>query len=388
MSCFNCKSKLQTDIKICLQCRADDTTVIRFRDIVKKYKLTQTELNNENLCRDPCLNYDTDIIYLVSEVEALAKKLTENLDATHVKKKAYLKQKAINDKTKEDKIKINNMKIKIRQTCMDLLPKYDIKMFPEVKEHLNKLIESYCKDFNSSEFGTAIKILDDLNKFYTLKKKADDRKNDLDNLIKNNINPGYISFARNHPIYNDYIRHNKYSLNYSFEFIQKDINNMEKVNLRKKALKEELIKSGIDVKAAKSSQLYKNYVTGGQGTIVNIISNIGTEMEIEKRRTEIMNIVNNKKAKGNYKNSKFVIDYTCGNITLEVALELFEKEICDRKCDKRRSKIDKFINKNSLRLYRQQLIAYPECQKYIKEGHVNVDVMKVVLMEYLDVIVV
>jgi len=346
MSCINCKTEIskRASDPICVTCRFDPNVTISLTEARTKYKLTDEELKNPNLFK---MNFvchkNMATKFLRTEINELARNLTNNLDNSDKRKKAFNKQdEIITELQNKRKVKLDRIE-NITNICTDLLVKYSVEVTPEITDYMIKLINEDKSGLN--EFQTALKIIDEVNNLY---KKIVQRQNriiefenmikntfadkylklahahpayksfenndkqpilvhdiikadimkikELDDLIKNNIEKKYINYAFTHKIYYDYTFYKHTKVDYTFSMLEKEVN-------RKKNL-DELIDSNIDKKylnLAYSHYYYNNYLCDKKlktEIAFNIIKNtIDKQINIDNREKELKLALTKKKIK-------------------------------------------------------------------------------------------
>lgn len=223
MLCRGCNEPLSKYIsfEICTDCRYDKNIIISRSSAIRKYKLTNEEINNAKLYSISFRvsgNYGT--IYLIDNIENLAHNLTKNLDDNNKKKKAYIKQKLAREPYKKSK-QITNERIKIITDDVNMLlaildPDISVETFKNYD--IRHEIISLAKNHDMNVMNASTIIYDILNSMYT-------RKNDLDKLIDDNIDEKYIRRMKLSRDYKDCINNakesNVNSVNYYFENIKK-----------------------------------------------------------------------------------------------------------------------------------------------------------------------
>ena len=135
MTCYNCETP--TKFTLCSTCCFDPKITISQTDAIKKYKLTHNDLNNNNLFYYQFKTHgNIGTKYLISEIEALAYKLSENLDPYDKRRIAYNKQKSINDKYHGEQNKISENIRQTKQYLKEIMTKYEYD-----NELINKIID-------------------------------------------------------------------------------------------------------------------------------------------------------------------------------------------------------------------------------------------------------
>jgi len=412
MKCINCKIGISSKSgdPICVTCRFDPQVMISLTDARLKYKLTDEEINKAHLFKINFVchrNFATK--FLRSEINELAKTLTNDLDNSNKKKQAFNKQ---NKSVVEYENKIKNKMFRIEtitNICTDLLVKYSIEQNTEITKFMTNLINEDESDVD--EFKTALAIIDKVDKLYKMLLHKQNRKIDLDNMIKNTFTDKYLNLAYEHSEYKlfddndkdtilvfnqiktDIMRINnldnlikqnidkkyiEYAFNHNTYHIHLHNNNMkvesvynliEKEVCRKKDL-DNLIENGIDKKyinSAYNHNSYKYYLHDKKTKMdvtYNIIkTSIDIQINKDNREKELKAALRKKKIKlQNGASTKAYFEYIQSNIYgLDKAINNIINEI---DCLKRKGELDKILLTKTSKFY-NNIQTHEYYKKYI-----------------------
>ena len=357
MKCINCPAEIndRCTYQICVNCKFDVTVMISQTEAKRIYKLTDKEIYDAKLFFIRfTVHHNVGTKYLITEIHELARKITDNLDASDKRKKAFTKQDdMIREKTdREDKIK--KLKQTLRSEVAEMLTKYDIIIDSFVEEQITETIRKYCDQNILSEFGVTMKICEDIYKYYK-------KKSTIDSQIVKQYGNDYLTMIIKFPLYKHYIENDKITDADAFahleKMILKQINDTNrKINIDK--LLEETYTDEKYIRYAKGLLAYEEFVDDGIGLLGNKFNTIKrkTDELVQKdQRTEKLNKEIDKNIKKKYvklaKGSVFSKNYIDeDNIKLEKVMENITNYIDEKiAIDKREKLIDKELKKLDIR---------------------------------------
>ncbi len=385
MECINCKTiiSIRSIDQICVNCRFDDKVMISLTEVKMKFKLTEEELDKAKLFKIVfTIKYNVGTKYLRNQVIDLAGKLTENLPDNDKRKMVYMKYKDIMDEIKQiDKeldIKINNVK----QITIDLLAKTDIIVNDVIKAKMSELTKIYIKNDNMTAFQMAMQLCNDIIKFSNLLKDRSNRQKMLNDLIIQKFGGEYINDIKLNYAYTEYIKHNTLPLGKTFSVISRQLQEkVDKQNRRQQL--NDLIKSRFDEKFINIVQSYKEYngyINNSNPSLIFAFKYISEQLQKiidkENRKKQMDKLIDNtfsKKyrimAKRDTYYGNFIENNSGTSGSLEINFSKIEAKINNLIAkNKRETKLKRQLSKTIKEEYMDIAIESSYYKKYIQNG--------------------
>ena len=303
MECINCKTIISikfTD-QICVNCRFDDIVMISLTEVKNRFKLTEEELDKAKLFKIVFMvKYNVGTKYLRSQVVELAGKITENLPDNDKRKMVYRMHKDIFDEIKLIDIELDDRINNIKQITIDLLTKTDVVVDDVINMKISELAKIYIGNNNMTDFQMAMRLCDDMVKFYNILKDMFSRQKILDDLIIQKFGEEYISDVKLNYAYTEYIKHGKLPLDKTFSVISKQLQEKVDKEYRQQQLNN-LIKSTFDDKYMSIIQSYKEYngyINNNSPSLTNTFKYISIQLQKiidkENRKKQMDELIENK----------------------------------------------------------------------------------------------
>lgn len=212
--CTQCNKTIEhtQNCDLCFKCQRDPTVTITPCNIKRKYKLSDAEIKSHKF-KYVYKTFDQER-YSITEVEELCQKIIKDLKPNGRNKKisAYRKQKHIMDGIREEKKKTGLLKIDVVKCVQSLLLKYDAPINAAIDDKIKYYTDQYCIDTNIDVLSVSLQILNHILDHIAEIEKENQRKIDLDILVNFSVDPKYIPLTKSLDMYNNYIKHNQYSL--------------------------------------------------------------------------------------------------------------------------------------------------------------------------------
>lgn len=205
MKCYNCDTSISDKYLLCKSCAFDPKVGISLKEVKKRYKLTEEELDEADLF---CLSYSYKGYnckkYLVSEVKNLRKKL-KALNPKDKKRIAHPKKRNFRSDDKKDKEEQMFKKEKIKEYVKAFLLKLESSFTIDSPEVI-QLIYKYSQYVSLSILDASNCVYDDMILVKEAKDKEMQAMERLDRLIEDKIGKEYMSDAKNHYSYKRYLK--------------------------------------------------------------------------------------------------------------------------------------------------------------------------------------
>lgn len=414
-NCYICNVPIKSYWKLCSSCNFDPEIMISTTEVKKRYKLTDDDLDNENLFFITFEVYHTTgTKYVAKEIHKLAKKITAKLPDNDKRKIAFLKQEAKMNEIKEQSRQRKERYKSLVETVNSLVTKLDEQKYltSEVNAYILELINGHVDDPNIRIFETSIKILDYVKLRIDLIKRCENRKKRMDAAIESNFEEIYTDKAKERPEYKDYIdssgiydkQDQELRFKQCFNNIKAYVDEIRDIATRKETI-DNLIESKIDKndwEKAKRHLNYTRYINKNSDldkAFTTIKKDIDDEnlknKQILDRKAEIDKIIEKKfqkmyakMAKDSKEYSEYVYQKPKKRITLEETINVIVDDITTVQQQKsRKSKLDYWINKNIPVELRSE-VKNDIYQKFIKNGDVDdIEDVKKNIKEYADYII-
>jgi len=215
MKCVVCPGHVETDCKLCFRCQHDHQVVISYHEIKAKYKLTDHDIQILDIEPvDPGLDSK---IYMISDLHDSLDKCIKKLPDSNKKKHIYMKHQ-------ENRQKMQSCKQAIKSDVIDLLDKYSITIDTHIDAKIDEYIDIYCTASpiaNINNLEVTMQVINDIDDYNTDLINESNRKKELDDLIALNIDQKYVNMISQMPIYDEYVKLNKHTLNIAFGLISR-----------------------------------------------------------------------------------------------------------------------------------------------------------------------
>ena len=342
--CINCTKKISNRFDLCAECTFNPEIMISQSEAKQKYKLTDDDLEDSNLfyiCFKIHGNIGTK--YLREDIHELATKLAKD----DKRKKALQKQQEYLEPIMKKKKEIKERKKLINTHVEEYLTKLEIRY--KIDEHPNIyiLIDECSKDLDKSALLASNYIINEIE-------NEVDRIIELENFMKKNINEKYHKDCKSIKYYKDYILGCNTDLKKTKEGILTHVDFIIAKEQRKEQL-DKLIEENIDKKYYEkviSYNTYNNFVNHNIGKLDNcfkkIVDNLENEIDLKLRKSK-MNYRIKKYIPKNYQ--EFAKSYKIYNNYINSGKSVYVENIFNQLQNvvNRKIKIDNSIKKNRLK---------------------------------------
>ena len=356
--CYICNKNNDTCYSnVCHNCQ--QTAMLSTTDAKKTYKLTDEEIKNAKLFSvEIDYRYAHGYKYIISELENLLIKLTENSQDSD-------KRKHIALKIIEKRNLIKKRYEFIQSEVILLLSKYDKKYIDNLLNKINKLSENHSKVINIDELDCISQICEIIEKKIIENIEKEKRIENIEKLLKKGDKKIYVTLNS----YNNYINNGSDNISSVYKNIGEDI---KKMKIKHKKIKEidDILNVNVSeefISKAKTFPIYTNYINKNEGELESVISDIIKKYNIsrltDKRKDDLDKLITDKCDKNMVKNFSQMMSYkrfiTDGNI--ENINKIFKN--LEKKYEKNllEEKLDKELKKNGLWKYLRHQI----CLEYL-----------------------
>ena len=281
MACKFCKLAIPDLDDICPSCAIDPTKVIQHDEMIRKYKLTKTEMSLSKLT--PLKYGNVTILYDLETVWSIF----DSVPDTDMKKKNCIRQKKLIEKLNINVPDILTKKKQITSTTYSFLIKYGIVLNDYTFQEFNRLVSHYMMVCPFDLFKVSMSIADYLYKhhLYVIEQEKlrleqqkiiseqTTRKETIMKLLESKkYNKKHMNYVYASVAFNEYVTSNKGNLNTIVDIIQKSVDDQIEREKRNIMLDKELSKHQLSY--YKGQAICNQYVQDGKISLQTVLNHI------------------------------------------------------------------------------------------------------------------
>jgi hypothetical protein len=316
MNCYSCNIKLQKKDRLCVDCKFDDDVTISKTDLKKIYKLTNEDIENENLYHFT-VNRGSGKRFIIADVENLIEKLSDRSIKGNVISDSHhaclMKIKKEIDDEYEYVIMLNKKKKVVKDLLRTMIEKANyIEYIDQMKylidndQYLD--IDQYIDQENYDNYDEVCE-----NILTSIERKAESlfelnklikkhHKNDYDRYMDVLINSNSVLYKKciDQEIYAQPSYHEDGILKKLFNELKEKVAEKERDD-RSNEIEELLLENCNDIhnneyfyEYMRTNTKYKQYVEGYDLTLDDIIEKISRSIRLKVMRKERKDAINTK----------------------------------------------------------------------------------------------